>query len=96
MGVREFLRLHRINPKKISAIPYTELSLQMVAANMGIMCAPKWQLQSFKLSEELGFKRIGKNGLKREHYLVLKSKNRNKKYIHDFISNFEEDFLNPS
>lgn len=89
-----FLKPNKINPKKISDIPYTELSLQMVAANMGIICVPKWQLKSFKLSEDLVFKRIGKNGLKREHYLVVKSKNRNKKYIHDFISSFEDEFLN--
>jgi len=57
------------------------------------MCAPKWQLKSFKLSEDLRFKRIGKYGLKRTHYLVVKEKQRNKKYIHDFISSFEEEFL---
>jgi len=65
----------------------------MVSANMGVMCAPKWQLSSFKLSTELVFKRIGKNGLKRGHYLVVKKEQKNKKYIHDFISSFEEDFL---
>jgi len=65
----------------------------MIEANMGIMCAPKWQLKSFKLSDNIVFKRIGKKGLKRNHYLVVKAVNRNKKYIHDFISNFEEDFL---
>ena len=58
-----------------------------------VMCAPKWQLNPFKLSKELVFKRIGKNGLKRTHYLVVKKELRNKKYIHDFISNFEEDYL---
>ncbi|WP_411030696.1 LysR family transcriptional regulator [Spongiimicrobium sp. 3-5] len=86
------LRPNKINPKKISAIPFTEITLEMVAANMGIMCAPKWQLKSFKLSEDLVFKRIGKHGLKRKHYLVVKQAHRNKKYIHDFISSFEEDF----
>lgn len=89
-----FLKPNSVNPKKISAIPFTEISLSMIEANMGIMCAPKWQLKSFKLSENIGFKRIGKNGLKRNHYLVVKTANKNKKYIHDFISSFEEDFLN--
>ncbi|HMB99426.1 MAG TPA: LysR family transcriptional regulator [Flavobacteriaceae bacterium] len=89
-----FLKPHKINPKKISAIPFTEISLEMVTANMGVMCAPKWQLKSFKLSEDLVFKRISKNGLKREHHLVVKKIDRNKKYIHDFISSFEDEFLN--
>jgi len=88
-----FLKPNKIHPKKISAIPFTEITLSMIAANMGIMCAPKWQLRPFKLSKDLMFKRVGKNGLKRDHYLVVKKKHRNKKYIHDFISSFEEDFL---
>ncbi|PKV51409.1 LysR family transcriptional regulator for metE and metH [Aquimarina sp. MAR_2010_214] len=88
-----FLKPNKINPKKISAIPFTEITLSMIEANMGIMCVPKWQLKSFKLSNDIIFKRISKNGLKRNHYLVVKALNRNKKYIHDFISNFEEDFL---
>jgi len=87
------LKPNKINPIKISAIPFTEITLSMIEANMGIMCAPKWQLTRFKLSKELLFKRIGRNGLKREHYLVVKKKHRNKKYIHDFISSFEEYFL---
>ena len=74
-------------------IPFTEITLSMIEANMGIMCVPKWQLKSFKLSDDIIFKRISKNGLKRDHYLVVKTTQRNKKYIHDFISNFEEDFL---
>jgi len=88
-----FLKPNEVNPKKISAIPFTETTLSMIEANMGIMCAPKWQLKPFKLSNNIVFKRISKNGLKREHYLVVKVMNRNKKYIHDFISSFEEDFL---
>ena len=88
-----FLKPNKINPIKISAIPFTEITLSMINANMGIMCAPKWQLRPFKLSQELVFKRIGKNGLKRCHYLVVRKHQRNKKYIHDFISNFQEDFF---
>ncbi|WP_097044817.1 LysR family transcriptional regulator [Flagellimonas pacifica] len=88
-----FLKSNKITPKKISAIPFTETTLSMIEANMGVMCAPKWQLKPFKLSEDIVFKRISKNGLKRDHYLVVKEVNRNKKYIHDFITSFEEDFL---
>ncbi len=88
-----FLKSNQITPRKISAIPFTEITLEMVAANMGIMCAPKWQLEPFKLSENLVFKRIGHHGLKRSHYLVVKNSQRNKKYIHHFITSFEEEFL---
>lgn len=88
-----FLKPNRITPRKISAIPFTEVSLQMVKANMGIMCLPKWTLDSFKLPEDLIFKRIGKYGLKRTHYLVVKEENRNKKHFEAFISNFQEEFV---
>ncbi len=87
-----FLKPNRISPKKISAIPFTEVSLQMVDANMGVMCLPKWTLKPFKLSEDLVLKRIGKNGLKRTHYLVVKKELRKKEYYENFISNFIETF----
>ena len=87
-----FLKPNKINPIKISAIPFTEITLSLIEANMGMMCVPKWQLKPFRLSENIVFKRIGKNGLKRKHYLVVKTVNSNKKYIHDFISGFVEDF----
>lgn len=88
-----FLKPNNIHPLKISAIPFTEISLSLIAANMGIMCAPKWQLQPFRLDKDLMFKRISKNGLKRKHYLVVKTANRNKRHIYDFIASFEEHFL---
>lgn len=89
-----FLKPNKVIPVKTSAIPFTEVSIEMIKANMGVMCVPKWSLTNYKLSEELLFKRIGKNGLKRTHYLVVKETNRNKEHINAFISNFEEDFVN--
>lgn len=86
-----FLKPNKITPKKISAIPLTEVALEMVNANMGIMCMPKWALRSFVLSEDLVFKRIGQHGLKRTHYLVVLKSNKCKKYINDFILNFVEE-----
>lgn len=86
------LRAHRVTPGKISAIPFTEISLAMVAANLGVLCAPKWQLNSLKLDENLRFMRIGVNGVKRTHYLMVKKTALQKKYIDSFISTFEEEF----
>lgn len=87
------LRAINIIPQKISAIPFTELSLAMVAANLGVMCSPKWQLKSFKLSDDLILKRIGPNGVKRTHYMVVKKSALSKKYINNFIATFEEAFI---
>lgn len=87
-----FLKPNKIMPLKISAIPLTEVALEMVDANMGIMCMPVWALKSFKLSEDLRFKRMGKNGLKRTHYLVFRKSDKAQRYINDFIFNFKERF----
>ncbi|MFY0592344.1 LysR family transcriptional regulator [Roseivirga sp.] len=88
-----FLKPNKIIPKKVTAIPFTEVSLEMVNANMGVVCLPKWSLKSYKLPEDLLFKRIGKNGLKRNHYLVVKEEQRNRKHINEFIENFQEEFV---
>lgn len=88
----QFLKPNKIIPSKISAVPLTEVALEMVQANMGILCIPKWALRSFKLSDELAFKKIGRNGLRRTHYLVIRKADKNKKYINDFLLSFEEHF----
>lgn len=87
---QHFLKPQKVTPFKISAVPLTEVALEMVKANMGILCLPKWALKPFRLSEEISFKRIGKHGLKRRHYLVVRKSDISKKYISDFLQNFEE------
>ena len=89
---QQFLKPNNITPFKISAIPLTEVALEMVHANMGIICMPKWALKSFRISKDIIYKKIGKHGLKRTHFLVVRKADIHKKYISDFISNFEEDF----
>lgn len=87
------LKPKNINPLKVSAIPLTEVSIEMVEANMGIFCIPKWALQSFSISKNLVYKSLGSKGLKRTHYLVSRKTDKNKKYIREFIKYFEESFL---
>ncbi|WP_109852966.1 LysR family transcriptional regulator [Aquimarina sp. AU58] len=89
----QFLKPNSITPIKISAIPLTEVSLEMVNANMGIICMPKWALKSLKMPRDLIFKSIGKHGVKRTHYLAVRKEDVHKKYINDFISSFKEEFL---
>jgi len=60
-----FLKLHKVTPQKISAVPFLTVTLEMVAANMGITCIPKWLFKSIKASDQLVLKPIGANGLKR-------------------------------
>ncbi len=53
---------------------------------------PKWALKSFNISTQLVFKKIGQKGLKRRHFLVIRSEDKGKKYMQDFISNFSDQF----
>lgn len=89
-----FLKPNRIVPAKISAIPFTEVAMQIVKANMGVMCLPEWTLEPFTLSEDLILQRIGRNGLKRCHYLVMRADQRNLPHFANFLANFLEDFSN--
>lgn len=88
----QFLKPNKISPLKISAVPLTQVALEMIDSNLGITCMPKWALKSFNLSENLVFKQIGK-GLKRSHYLVIRKSDENKKHMNDFVSNFKEHFF---
>ncbi len=85
-----YLKPNDVMPKKISAIPLTEVNLEMINANMGITCMPKWTLKHISYQKELVFKPISKNGLKRSLFLVMRNEDFPKKHFKDFISNFEE------
>lgn len=89
---QDFLAPHNVHPSCISAIPLTQVALEMIDTNLGVMCMPKWALKSFHLPENIVFKKLGEKGLKRTHYLVVRKKDKEKKYINDFISNFMEEF----
>ncbi len=87
-----FLKPHHIEPKHISAIPLTEVALEMVEANMGIACFPKWAVEKIKISAETTLKPLGEKGLKRTHYLVIRAEDQHKKYIKDFTNQFIAKF----
>ena len=89
-----FLKPNRIIPRKVSAIPYTEVALELVRANMGTLCMPDWMLHPFQLSPDIIRKKISKNGLKRAHYLVIRKEQKSLEYFNTFINNFIDDFSN--
>ena len=88
-----FLKLNNTAPKSISAIPFTIVALEMVAANMGVMCIPRWSLKPIKISDQIILKKINKKGLKKTQYLVFKEGAPSKQYINDFILNIKEEFI---
>ncbi|GGF70162.1 LysR family transcriptional regulator [Wenyingzhuangia marina] len=89
---QQWLKPNNVMPLKISAVPLTQVALEMIEANIGITCMPLWALKLFKIPENIVFKKVGNKGLKRTHYLVVRKADKNKKYINDFILNFKEQF----
>jgi LysR family transcriptional regulator for metE and metH len=78
----------KVTPKKITPLPLTEASIEMVKADMGIMTMAKWALQPYLKNSNLKAIKIGKNGLKRKHYIAYM----NNKTYPDYFQHFT-DFL---
>jgi LysR family transcriptional regulator, regulator for metE and metH len=78
----------KISPKKITPLPLTEASIEMVKADMGIMAMAKWALQPYLKNNAIKAIKIGKNGLKRKHYIAYMSNKTYPNYFQHFI-----DFL---
>lgn len=89
---QHFLKPHQVEPQQISAIPLTEVSLEMVATNMGVLCVSRWVIKTAKVSEDIVLKKLGPKGLKRKHYLISHTADQHKKYMQDFCTLFQEEF----
>lgn len=92
---QDYLRPRGVEPLKITAIPLTEVALEMVQANMGVTCLPHWALFRFKLPETIVLRRLGANGFHRKHRLAYRKQDKDKRYIQDFIQNIQEAFQTP-
>lgn len=88
-----YLKPNGVEPAKVTAIPLTEVALEMVDANMGVMCVPKWALRATRVPKDLVLKRIGENRVRRKHYVVIRKEDEGKKYINDFITSIQQEFI---
>jgi LysR family transcriptional regulator for metE and metH len=77
-----------VAPAKVTPLPLTEASIEMVKAGMGIMVMAKWALQPYLRQGSLKAVKIGRNGLKRTHYVAIMSDKTYPGYFTQFI-----DFL---
>jgi LysR family transcriptional regulator, regulator for metE and metH len=80
-----FLAPANVSPKKITPLPLTEASIEMVKADMGIMVMAKWALQPYLKKNPLKAVKIGKTGLKRKHYVAIMSNKTYPDYFNHFI-----------
>lgn len=86
-----FLAPAGISPKKITPIPLTEASIEMVKAEMGIMSMAKWAAQPYLKDPALKAIKIGKNGLKRRHYVACMNHKDYPGYFNQFIMFLQEE-----
>jgi LysR family transcriptional regulator, regulator for metE and metH len=75
----------KISPKKITPLPLTEASIEMVKANMGVMSMAKWALQPYLKNSSIKAVKIGKNGLKRKHFIAIRNEKEYPDYFNHFI-----------
>jgi LysR family transcriptional regulator for metE and metH len=75
----------KITPKKITPLPLTEASIEMVKADMGVMSMAKWALQPYLKNSSIKAIKIGKNGLKRKHFIAIRTEKEYPDYFNHFI-----------
>jgi LysR family transcriptional regulator for metE and metH len=76
----------KVSPRKITPLPLTEASIEMVKADMGVMSMAKWALQPYLKNSSLKSVKIGKNGLKRKHFIAIRENENYPDYFQHFIS----------
>jgi LysR family transcriptional regulator for metE and metH len=82
---QSFLNPAKVTPKKITPIPLTEASIEMVKAEMGVMSMAKWAFQPYQKNTGLRAIKIGKNGLKRKHFIAYLNNRNHPEYFFQFI-----------
>jgi LysR family transcriptional regulator for metE and metH len=90
---RHFLQQYDQELPEITAVPLTEATLEIVKACMGVTCMPQWALKPFSLSSDIRFVKIGKKGLSRTHFAAIRTEDKSKKHLLDFIENLKEEMM---
>jgi len=88
-----FLKPAGVSPKKIIAVPLTEAALEMVKAEMGVMVVARWSLKNQLIDGTLQTIKVGKNGLKRKHYIALLKKKKHPGYFQHFIEFLQKEIM---
>lgn len=74
-----------VKPQKITALPLTEASVEMVRAEMGVMSMAKWAAQPYLKDSSLRAVKIGRSGLKRKHYVAVLQQKESPEHFSRFI-----------
>jgi LysR family transcriptional regulator, regulator for metE and metH len=81
----------KVSPKKITALPLTEASIEMVKAGLGVMSMAKWAFQPYRNAYGVKSVRIGKNGLQRRHFIAFLNNKEYPDYFFRFIDYLQSE-----
>ncbi|WP_291858087.1 LysR substrate-binding domain-containing protein [Marinilabilia sp.] len=82
----QILKPKGIEPIKISELPLTEATIELIKINYGVAVMSKWSIQPYLDSDAVSFKRINRNGFYRPHYAAILKSSKHPEYINHFIS----------
>ncbi|MFT3738279.1 MAG: LysR substrate-binding domain-containing protein [Breznakibacter sp.] len=82
----KILKPHAIEPRKISELPLTEATIELIRSNYGIAVMPKWSIAPYVASGTVCIKKINRKGLFRSHYAAILKSEHHPNYLHKFIS----------
>jgi LysR family transcriptional regulator for metE and metH len=83
----------QLMPRKITPLPLTEASIEMVKAEMGVLSMAKWAMRPYIHKHPIKAVRIGRNGLKRKHYIVVLNNKIHPPYFNRFIEFLQTEIV---
>lgn len=86
----QVLKPKGIEPVKISELPLTEATIELIKANYGVAVMSKWSIEPYINSNLISFKRINRNGLFRNHYAAILKSINHPEYFEKFISHLSQ------
>lgn len=81
----------KVSPKKLTVLPLTEASVEMVRAEMGVLVMAKWALRHYLQSPSLKTVKIGPKGFKRKHYIAILKNKKQPNYFSHFIEYLQRE-----
>ncbi|MBN1647997.1 MAG: LysR family transcriptional regulator [Spirochaetales bacterium] len=80
-----FLKPAGIEPQIHESIETAEIMLQLVSANRGVSSFPDWLIERYALHNPVKGVSLGKKGIRKKLYILVREEDRGVPYIRDFL-----------
>lgn len=81
-----------IEPRKISELPLTEASIELIKANFGVAVMSRWAVEPYLKAGLVSIKKVNRNGLYRDHYAAILKTQHKPEYLDRFIDYLTKGF----